>query len=452
MSPPSPRFEGGAPACGSARRLPCCGWVRPGSASARTRAGRSSWMTCALRGTRPRRAPPGADERVIRAALPARSTRPARPRRPRAPAHLALLVDGPIRDSPDAAAGPDGRRWPVASIRARLDGPGAAHRPGPAGGRARDDARCSRCRPSRARRRAAGHPGRRLAGPHRPGRRDAARRRGSPGSCTSPHPGRAPRRRGAARSTWWCSRSTGRRPRPAPSADHRRPCPPVVVLREASVLVGPLVRPGLRPCLRCVDLHRAGRTPTGRGGRTARCAEGPARKRPSSAAVGRALAAAQVLAFLDGRPAAPRRRAAMVSSDLRPDWSSPRAPLRCAGSRARTAGAGGPVLTETSPVVVPAVTPGTHPSSSRALVLARPTAAPLARDHTPPMNTSPPQTPQGSWRVRPPRRDTRRGSGTPDTTSSRAPPPPGLGEPQLGVVLTARDERGDQTVELLRRR
>lgn len=34
-----------------------------------------------------------------------------------------------------------------------------------------------------------------------------------------------------------------------------------VVAREASVLVGPLVRPGRTPCLRCLDLHRTDRDP-----------------------------------------------------------------------------------------------------------------------------------------------------------------------------------------------
>jgi bacteriocin biosynthesis cyclodehydratase domain-containing protein len=34
-----------------------------------------------------------------------------------------------------------------------------------------------------------------------------------------------------------------------------------VVIRETSILVGPLVRPGASPCLRCLDLHRAERDP-----------------------------------------------------------------------------------------------------------------------------------------------------------------------------------------------
>ena len=34
-----------------------------------------------------------------------------------------------------------------------------------------------------------------------------------------------------------------------------------IVVRDDAVLVGPLVRPGTGPCLRCLDLHRAGRDP-----------------------------------------------------------------------------------------------------------------------------------------------------------------------------------------------
>lgn len=76
-----------------------------------------------------------------------------------------------------------------------------------------------------------------------------------------------------------------------------------MVLREASVLVGPLVRPGRSPCLGCVDLRRAELDP---GWKTAAAQLAVTRSRCSAetslAAVAGALAAAQVLAHLDGRP------------------------------------------------------------------------------------------------------------------------------------------------------
>lgn len=77
-----------------------------------------------------------------------------------------------------------------------------------------------------------------------------------------------------------------------------------VVVREASVLVGPLVRPGIGPCLRCLDLHRAERDtlwPTVAAQLAVR------RTSPEEtvlAAVCGPLAAAQALAHLDGRTSA----------------------------------------------------------------------------------------------------------------------------------------------------
>lgn len=75
-----------------------------------------------------------------------------------------------------------------------------------------------------------------------------------------------------------------------------------VVVREASALIGPLVRPGRSACLRCAELHRADRDP----GWPALAAQlGVARdacpEESALAAVTSALAAAQVMAFLDGR-------------------------------------------------------------------------------------------------------------------------------------------------------
>jgi bacteriocin biosynthesis cyclodehydratase domain-containing protein len=77
-----------------------------------------------------------------------------------------------------------------------------------------------------------------------------------------------------------------------------------VVLREADVLVGPLVRPGTSPCLRCLDLHRTEADPAWPV-LAAQLATAPrhrvAREESVLAAVGGALAAAAVLAELDGR-------------------------------------------------------------------------------------------------------------------------------------------------------
>lgn len=78
-----------------------------------------------------------------------------------------------------------------------------------------------------------------------------------------------------------------------------------VVVREASVLVGPLVRPGDGPCLRCVDLHRGDvderwgviapqlvvTDPLVLGGQEV-----------ALATVAAGLATGQVLGHLDGRP------------------------------------------------------------------------------------------------------------------------------------------------------
>ncbi|WP_250446000.1 thiamine biosynthesis protein ThiF [Actinotalea sp. C106] len=79
-----------------------------------------------------------------------------------------------------------------------------------------------------------------------------------------------------------------------------------VVLREASVLVGPLVRPGRGPCLHCVDLHRAEQDPYWPTV-AAQLALGGTRSRRGEETVialtAAALATGQVLAHLDGLPA-----------------------------------------------------------------------------------------------------------------------------------------------------
>jgi bacteriocin biosynthesis cyclodehydratase domain-containing protein len=79
-----------------------------------------------------------------------------------------------------------------------------------------------------------------------------------------------------------------------------------VVIREDDVVVGPLVRPGSGPCLRCLDLHRTDRDPAwpsilaqllgpGTAVRERRLTEECA-----TATVAAGLAALQVLAHLDG--------------------------------------------------------------------------------------------------------------------------------------------------------
>ena len=80
-----------------------------------------------------------------------------------------------------------------------------------------------------------------------------------------------------------------------------------VVIREASVLVGPLVQPGRSACLRCADLHRTDLDPQWPAVAT-QLASRDARRvvETALAAVSSALAAVQVLAHLDGRPTAVR--------------------------------------------------------------------------------------------------------------------------------------------------
>ena len=76
-----------------------------------------------------------------------------------------------------------------------------------------------------------------------------------------------------------------------------------IVLREASILVGPLVRPGRSPCLRCTDLHRAELDPSWpRVAAQLAVARSRCPEETASAAVAGAFAAAEVLAFVDGRP------------------------------------------------------------------------------------------------------------------------------------------------------
>ncbi len=76
-----------------------------------------------------------------------------------------------------------------------------------------------------------------------------------------------------------------------------------VVVREASVLVGPLVRPGRTACLRCLDLHRTAADPHWPTLAAQLCARGSRLRQEETllAAAGAAAAASGVLAHLDSR-------------------------------------------------------------------------------------------------------------------------------------------------------
>lgn len=83
-----------------------------------------------------------------------------------------------------------------------------------------------------------------------------------------------------------------------------------VVIRDADALVGPLVRPGQGPCLRCLDLHRGDRDPAWPQVLAQLLrpvpGAGPEPEETATAALVAGLAALQVLGHLDGlaRPAA----------------------------------------------------------------------------------------------------------------------------------------------------
>jgi bacteriocin biosynthesis cyclodehydratase domain-containing protein len=75
-----------------------------------------------------------------------------------------------------------------------------------------------------------------------------------------------------------------------------------VCVRDGTVVVGPLVRPGRSPCLNCLDLHRADHDPDWRAV-AAQLQTTPDLAEPvtsATALAGVAFAAAEVLAYLDG--------------------------------------------------------------------------------------------------------------------------------------------------------
>ncbi len=96
-----------------------------------------------------------------------------------------------------------------------------------------------------------------------------------------------------------------------------------VVLREASVLVGPLVVPGGSPCLRCADLHRAELDPDWpRMAAQLAVARSRCSEEATLAAVAGAWAVVQVLAHVDGRPSAAGSVLELRLPDLTPrEWS-----------------------------------------------------------------------------------------------------------------------------------
>ena len=77
-----------------------------------------------------------------------------------------------------------------------------------------------------------------------------------------------------------------------------------VVVREADIVVGPLVVPGTGPCLRCLDLHRADADPAWPVARRNSCVPtGSSRARPAPSPRSCAgIGAAAVLAHLDREP------------------------------------------------------------------------------------------------------------------------------------------------------
>lgn len=74
-----------------------------------------------------------------------------------------------------------------------------------------------------------------------------------------------------------------------------------VLVRELDVVVGPVVRPGEGPCLRCLDLHRTDEDPRWPAVATQLTVHPPEGTETSLAWLAAALAAQQVLAVVDGR-------------------------------------------------------------------------------------------------------------------------------------------------------
>lgn len=121
-----------------------------------------------------------------------------------------------------------------------------------------------------------------------------------------------------------------------------------VVVREADVVVGPFVRPGLGPCLRCVDLHRADADPCWpQLAEQLRAAAGRAPEETLLATSAAAVASGQVLAALDGL--VPRAATACIeipAPDAVPRLRETSRHPRCGcGELARTPPDGAPLRT-----------------------------------------------------------------------------------------------------------
>src|SRR5262249_20022348 len=81
-----------------------------------------------------------------------------------------------------------------------------------------------------------------------------------------------------------------------------------VAVRDGTVVIGPLVRPGATPCLNCLDLHRVDRDPAWRVV-AAQLSDGADQAEPiaaTTALAATAFAAAEVLAHIDGGTPATR--------------------------------------------------------------------------------------------------------------------------------------------------
>src|SRR5690625_82131 len=74
-----------------------------------------------------------------------------------------------------------------------------------------------------------------------------------------------------------------------------------VVVRDLDVMIGPLVRPGIGPCLRCLDLHRCERGPRWPAVAAQAATKDAPAPETSLAWLGAALTAHQILALIDGR-------------------------------------------------------------------------------------------------------------------------------------------------------
>src|SRR5690606_2884405 len=93
-----------------------------------------------------------------------------------------------------------------------------------------------------------------------------------------------------------------------------------VAVRDATVIVGPLVVPGQTPCLNCLDLHRRDRDPgwPAVAAQLPTSAEAPEPIAATTALSAAAYAAAEVLAYIDG--ATPRTAGATVEIPQAGEW------------------------------------------------------------------------------------------------------------------------------------